>query len=34
MKPHLEEAWRALRLADRDIHAFQVLKGDEETHLP
>jgi HEPN domain-containing protein len=33
MKPHLEEAWRAIRLADRDIHAFHVLKEDAEVHL-
>ncbi len=33
MSPHLEEAWRALRLADRDIHAFHVLKSDRDTHL-
>lgn len=32
MKPHIEEAWRALRLADRDITAFNVLK-ESEAHL-
>lgn len=33
MKPHIEEAWRALRLADRDIQAFYVLKESPEVHL-
>ena len=33
MNPHIEEAWRALRLADRDIYAFNVLKGDPACHL-
>lgn len=33
MKPHLEEVWRAIRLADRDIYAFTVLKADEGAHL-
>ena len=33
MNPHIEEAWRALRLADRDIHAFRVLKNDPDSHL-
>lgn len=33
MKPHLEEAWRSLRLADRDIKAFDILRGDPEAHL-
>ena len=33
MKPHIEEAWRALRLADRNIQAFHVLKGSPEVHL-
>jgi HEPN domain-containing protein len=33
MKPHLEEAWRALRLADRDIQAFHVLKERPEVHI-
>ncbi len=33
MRPHLEEAWRALRLADRDIYAFTILKNDEKAHL-
>jgi HEPN domain-containing protein len=32
MKPHLEEAWRSLRLADRDLKAFEVLKKDPEVH--
>jgi len=33
MKPHIEEAWRALRLADRDIQAFHVLEKSSEVHL-
>lgn len=33
MKPHLEEAWRSLRLADRDIKAFDILRADPEAHL-
>jgi len=33
MKPHLEEAWRSLRLADRDIKAFEILKEEPEAHL-
>jgi HEPN domain-containing protein len=33
MKPHLEEAWRSLRLADRDIKAFDVLKERPEVHI-
>jgi len=33
MSPHIEEALRALRLADRDIHAFHVLKNDPDCHL-
>lgn len=33
MKPHLEEAWRSLRLADRDIKAFDILRRDPEAHL-
>lgn len=32
MSPYIEEAWRALRLADRDIHAFRVLKIDPDCH--
>jgi len=32
MNLHLDEAWRALRLADRDIRAFEVLREDGETH--
>jgi HEPN domain-containing protein len=32
MKPHLEEAWRLLRLADRDIKAFDVLKAAPDVH--
>lgn len=33
MKPHIEEAQRALRLADRDIYAFNVLKKEPDTYL-
>ena len=33
MKPHLEEAWRSLRLADRDIKAFDILAGQPEAHI-
>ncbi len=33
MKPHIEEAQRALRLADRDIYAFTVLKKETKAHL-
>ena len=33
MKPHIEEAWRALRLADRDIKAFDILMEEPEAHL-
>jgi HEPN domain-containing protein len=33
MEPHLEEAWRALRLADRDIKAFEILKQEPEAHI-
>ncbi len=33
MKPHLEEAWRALRLADRDIQAFNVLAKESSVHI-
>jgi len=33
MKPHLEEAWRSLRLADRDIKAFKVLNKEPDVHL-
>ncbi len=33
MLPHLEEAWRALQLADRDITAFHVLSKEPEAHL-
>lgn len=32
MSPHIEEAWRALHLADRDIHAFHVLDEDPDCH--
>jgi HEPN domain-containing protein len=33
MKPHLEEAALMLRMADRDIVAFQVLSRAEDVHL-
>lgn len=33
MKPHLEEAWRSLRLADRDIKAFDILKEEPGAHI-
>ncbi len=33
MTPHLEEALRSLRLADRDIYAFRVLSEDAHAHL-
>ena len=33
MKPHIEESQRFLRLADRDIYAFTVLKKEEDVHL-
>jgi HEPN domain-containing protein len=33
MQPHLEEAWRALQLADRDITAFHILNQEPEAHL-
>lgn len=33
MKPHLEEAQRAIRMADRDIVAFTILNADERMHL-
>ncbi|WP_058868414.1 HEPN domain-containing protein [Chloracidobacterium thermophilum] len=32
MRPHLEEAWRLLRLAERDIKAFEVLKEAPDVH--
>lgn len=32
MPPHLEEAFRALRLADRDIEAFLVLREAPRVH--
>lgn len=32
MKPHIEEAWRWLRLADRNITAFSILKQEPEAH--
>jgi HEPN domain-containing protein len=32
MKPHLEEALLSLRLADRDVKAFEVLSKDPEVH--
>jgi HEPN domain-containing protein len=33
MKPHIEEAWRALRLADRDMQAFDILMKEPGAHL-
>ena len=33
MKPHIEEAWRSLRLADRDIQAFDALKANQQVHI-
>ena len=33
MKPHIDEAWRSLRLADRDITAFDLLKNEPEVHV-
>lgn len=33
MRPHIEEAWRSLRLADRDITAFTILTQEPEAHI-
>jgi HEPN domain-containing protein len=33
MQPHIEEAWRSLQLADRDITAFHILSQEPEAHL-
>ena len=33
MQPHIEEAWRSLQLADRDITAFRILSKEPEAHL-
>ncbi|HLF88313.1 MAG TPA: HEPN domain-containing protein [Anaerolineales bacterium] len=33
MKPHIEEAYRALVLADRDITAFEILKKSKDAHI-
>jgi HEPN domain-containing protein len=33
MKPHIEEALRALRLADRDIQAFNTLCTSPDVHI-
>jgi len=33
MQPHIEEAWRSLQLADRDITAFRILSQEPEAHL-
>ena len=33
MKPHIEEAWRSLQLADRDIKVFEILSDEPEAHL-
>ena len=32
MKPHIEEALLSLRLADRDIKAFEVLRSNPDVH--
>lgn len=33
MQPHIDEAWRSLRLADRDITAFHILRSDPAAHV-
>lgn len=33
MQPHIEEARRSLRLADRDIIAFNILKEEPDAHI-
>ncbi len=33
MKPHIEEAWRSLQMADRDIKVFEILSDEPEAHL-
>lgn len=33
MRPHIDEAWRSLTLADRDIVAFEVLRDNPKVHL-
>jgi len=33
MKPHIEEAWRALALADRDVTAFDILRESDNAHI-
>ena len=33
MKPHIEEAWRSLRLADRDLVAFGILARESSAHV-
>jgi len=33
MQPHIEEAWRSLQLADRDITVFHILSKEPEAHL-
>jgi HEPN domain-containing protein len=33
MKPHIEEARRSLRLADRDITAFEILRQEPKAHV-
>jgi HEPN domain-containing protein len=33
MQPHIDEAWRSLRLADHDIVAFDILKQEPEAHV-
>lgn len=32
MQPHIEEAQRSLKVADRDITAFNILKEDPDAH--
>jgi HEPN domain-containing protein len=33
MKPHIEEAWHALRLADRDIKVLEILTQEPGVHI-
>lgn len=33
MQPHIDEAWRSLRLADRDSTAFHILRSDPAAHI-
>jgi hypothetical protein len=34
MKLHIEEAWRALRLADRDLKVFDILAEEPDAQKP